>query len=113
MLRKEAQGFGVGRVSREERLWPQERRWKGPRGTVTLLSPLLGLSAMDLPCVSLVCSGYWNNLSVLEVVFFLSMKTKLRVFFSLLLSDPGLQNLPHAFSYIAGLSQGSFSSLHH
>lgn len=53
--------------------------------------------------------------SVQEVLFFLSMKTELWVFFfsSLLLSDPGLQNLPHAFSYIAGLSQGSFSSLHH
>ena len=47
------------------------------------------------------CYSYKRKLS--SVVFF----------FPLILSDPGLQNLSHAVSYIAGLSQGSFSNLHH
>ena len=48
------------------------------------------------------CYSYKRKLS--SVVVF---------FFPLILSDPGLQNLSHAVSYIAGLSQGSFSNLHH
>lgn len=59
MLGKEVWGFGVDRMSGEERLWHHSKRWKDPGDEIVLLSPQSGLLAMDLPPLPLVlCSVY-------------------------------------------------------